>query len=461
MSRRQRVMVIGLDCAAPELVFDRYLDSMPNVARLMDQGTWGPMRSSEPPITVPAWTCMVSGRDAGELGLYGFRNRVAGETRLRLVTARDVRVKRVWDWLGDHGHRVAPLFVPLTSPPTPVRGHMVSGFMHPGGDARWCFPRELENELERRFGRYQADVEDFRSDDLDRIYRDIVAMTDQHFEIAHYIWREHDPDFMMMVEIGLDRFHHAFWRCIDPEHPRHEKGNPHEGLGREYYGHLDERIGRLCTVLDDDSAVLIVSDHGARAMHGGFCINEWLIERGYLALHDAAEGGGPLRHEDVDWSRTRAWAEGGYYARVFFNVAGREPNGIVQPTEIGALRAAVREDLETLRDDGGAVIPVQVRDPQEYYRRARGFPPDLMVYFDDLRLRAIGSVGTGQRVVTENDTGPDTCNHAWDGIFIMSGAALPARGRVEAAEIYDITPTVLGLFGVERPPGILGRDWSG
>lgn len=453
-------MVVGLDCAAPGLVFERYRSSMPFLAELMERGTWGPMRSSEPPITVPAWTCMVSGRDAGELGLYGFRNRVPGETGLRIADGRDVRVKRVWDWLGEHGHRVAPLFVPLTSPPTPVRGEMVSCFMHGGVDAPWCFPRGLEEELERRFGTYRSDIEDFRSDDLDRIYRDIVSMTDQHFDIARFIWNEREPDFLMMVEIGLDRFHHAFWRYIDPEHPRHEPGNPYERLGREYYAHLDHRIGELCRGLDDDSAVLVVSDHGARAMHGGFCINDWLIERGYLALRTAPEGQRPLIHDDVDWRRTKAWAEGGYYARVFFNVAGREPNGIVPASELGALRTLLRNDLQTLCNDDGVHVPVQVRVPQEYYRHARGFPPDVMVYFDDLKLRAIGSVGTGRKVVTDNDTGPDSCNHAWNGIFIMSGGAVPARGHVEGAELYDITPTILGLFGVPRPPDVLGRDWS-
>jgi len=460
MGKRRRVVVIGLDCAAPELVFGRYLSSMPNVARLMDQGTWGPMRSSEPPITVPAWTCMVTGRDAGELGLYGFRNRIVGETGLRLANGADVRVKRLWDWLGEQGLRVAPLFVPLTFPPTPVRGQLVSGFLYPGGDAPWCFPRRLEADLERRFGRYQADVDDFRSDDLDRIYRDIVAMTDQHFEIARFIWNERKPDFMMMVEIGVDRFHHAFWRYIDPEHPKHESGNPFEGLGRDYYARLDDHIGRLCAGLDDDSVALVVSDHGARAMHGGFCINDWLIERGYLALRKPSERTGRLNHDQIDWGRTKAWAEGGYYARIFFNVAGREPAGIVPASKVAALRAELRKDLEALHDDDGAPIPVQVRVPQEYYLQTRGFPPDLMVYFDDLKLRAIGSVGTGRRVVTENDTGPDGCNHAWNGIFIMSGESVPARGRVDGAEIYDVTPTVLGLFGVERPPGILGRDWS-
>ncbi|MGB3052298.1 MAG: alkaline phosphatase family protein [Polyangiales bacterium] len=456
----KRMIVIGLDCAAPRLAFDRYRDAMPNLSALMNSGTWGNLRSSEPPITVPAWTCMLSGRDAGELGLYGFRNRVPHETRLRLADGSDVRVKRVWDWLGEQGYRVAPLFVPMTSPPTPVRGQMVSGFMWPGGDSPWCFPRELEGELVDCVGPYRADVENFRSDDLDRIYRDIVTMTEQHFEIAEQVWWQKQPDFMMIVEIAVDRFHHAFWRHIDPEHPRHDDANPWKNLGREYYQLLDTRIGRLCAAAGEDTLVMVVSDHGARAMHGGFCINEWLIRKGYLSLREPPAASGPLDHSLVDWPRTTAWAEGGYYARVFLNVAGREPAGVVAPNRVRAVRDEIRRELECARNDQGERLPVLVRAPEEFYRQARGFPPDLMVYFDELRLRAIGSVGTGRILVEANDRGPDGCNHDWDGIFVMSGGGTPARGRVEGAEIYDVTPTILGAFELARPPGILGRDWT-
>lgn len=454
------MMVIGLDCAAPRLVFGRYREAMPNLSALMERGTWGELRSSEPPITVPAWTCMLSGRDAGELGLYGFRNRVTGETRLRLANGSDVCVKRVWDWLGEHGYRVAPLLIPLTSPPTPVHGQMVSGFMWPGDDAPWCFPRALETEIVDLFGPYCPDVENFRAGDLGRIYRDITTMTAQHFEIAEHIWKTKRPDFMMMVEIALDRFHHAFWHHIDPEHPRHEPENPWVNLGREYYQLLDHWIGRLCAHTDEDTAVLVVSDHGARAMHGGFCINEWLLRKGYLTLRDSPARPTPLDHALIDWPRTTAWAEGGYYARVFLNVAGREPNGVVTPERLRAVRDELRRELEYARDDEGQRLDVLVRVPEESYRQARGFPPDLMVYFDQLRLRAIGSIGWDRTLVTENDTGPDSCNHDWNGILVMNGGGIPARGYVEGAEIYDITPTILGAFGIARPPGISGRDWT-
>ena len=457
---KPRMIVVGLDCAAPTLVFDRYRDSMPNLGSLIERGTWGPLRSSEPPITVPAWTCMVSGRDPGELGLYGFRNRIAGKTGLRIANAQDVRVKRVWDWLGDHGFRVASLFVPLTSPPSPVRGDMISGFLLQSGDAPWCFPRSLAPEIEERFGPYIPDVENFRADDLERIDEEIRTMTRQHFDIAEHIWLEKKPDFMMMVEIGLDRFHHAFWRHIDPHHPKHEPGNRWFDSGREYYALLDAEIGRLRELADGDTTFLVVSDHGARAMRGGFCINDWLIRRGYLVLKDPPGTVSPLDHDRVDWSQTIAWAEGGYYARIFLNVAGREPHGLVPTHEATALTNRLRRELGALQDDDGCAISTMVRDPKEHYREVRGFPPDLMVYFDDLALRAIGSVGHGRSIIPENDTGPDTCNHDWNGIFVVSGGRVPARGRVEGAEIYDVTPTTLSVFGVERPPGILGRDWT-
>ena len=456
---RPRMIVVGLDCAAPTLVFDRYIDSLPNLRSMMLEGIWGRLRSSDPPITVPAWTCMVTGRDAGELGLYGFRNRVPGQTEMRLASSKDVRVKRVWDWLGEYGFVVAPLFVPLTSPPTPVGGVMVSGFLWPGGDAPWCFPTSMEAEIESRFGAYRGDVADFRSDDPKRVLSEIYAITQQHFDIAEYVWADKDPDFMMLVEIGLDRFHHAFWHHIDPSHPKHELGNPWAKAGMEYYHFLDAQIGRLRTLAGPQTSFMIVSDHGAKPMRGGFCINDWLVRRGYLVLRDAPREPTRLDHDHIDWGKTRVWAEGGYYARIFLNVAGREPLGVLSNREAKALIDELKAELSHLEDDDGAPVVTRIDDPTSHYRRARGSPPDLMVYFDDLALRSIGTVGNPRRITSSNDTGPDSCNHDWDGVFIASGPPLPRAGRIEGATLYDVAPTILSAFGIPRPPGIQGRDW--
>ncbi|MFW6052160.1 MAG: alkaline phosphatase family protein [Myxococcota bacterium] len=456
----RRAMVIGLDCAPPALVFDRFRDVMPHVAGLMDRGTWGPLRSTVPPITVPAWTSMVSGRDPGELGLYGFRNRVPGSYGLRVATSGDVRHKRLWDWLGEAGKRVAVLFVPLTWPPPPVRGHAVSCFLWPGGDRPWTFPPGFAGELESRFGPYLADVPDFRSDEPERVLRDLRAMTEQHFDIARWVWKERAPDFLMMVEMGPDRLHHALWDRIDPDHPAGRVEPRWVDAARDYYALLDRRIGELLALAGDDTAVVVVSDHGARAMEGGVRINEWLRREGWLALRETPAAPVPLAEADVDWSRTSAWGEGGYYARIFLNVRGRDPEGTVAPDRYDTVRAELARRLGAIGGPDGRPLESRVVAPEETYRVQRGHPPDLMAFFGDLRFRSIGTVGPGPLVTRGNDRGPDGCNHDWDGIFAMAGGAAPARGRTDGLRIVDVARTVLGLMDVPAPQGLPGRDWS-
>src|SRR5690606_31982692 len=112
------------------LVFDRWLDELPNLRRLAAGGAWGPLASVDPPITVPAWSCMLSGLDPGELGIYGFRNRADhGYDGLTVADARAVEADRLWDRFGRAGRRSIVVGVPQTSPPPPVLGELVSCFL--------------------------------------------------------------------------------------------------------------------------------------------------------------------------------------------------------------------------------------------------------------------------------------------------------------------------------------------
>jgi predicted AlkP superfamily phosphohydrolase/phosphomutase len=79
-----------------------------------------------------------------------------------------------------------------------------------------------------------------------------------------------------MVEMGPDRMHHGFWKFMDPEHRKHEPGNPYESAILDYHRHVDSLIGRLLERADDDTVVFVVSDHGAKRLDGGIRINEWL-----------------------------------------------------------------------------------------------------------------------------------------------------------------------------------------
>jgi predicted AlkP superfamily phosphohydrolase/phosphomutase len=453
----KKVVVVGLDCAPPALVFERYRERMPNLAALMRAGSYGPLRSCTPPITVPAWAVMLTGRDPGELGLYGFRNREPRGYRMRTAQSADVRVPWLWERLAQAGKRVAALFVPPTYPPRAVEGGaLVSCLLTPGADRPHTHPPALGAELASECGAYIPDVDDVRNADAAQVLAQLYAMTEQHFAIAKRVYRTQRPDFMVMVEVGPDRLHHAFWQHIE----REDAGDPLGGVGRDYYAFLDAQLGGLLELVDDDTAVLVVSDHGARALRGGVCVNEWLIEHGYLVLERPPEGITAPAELAIDWKRTRAWAEGGYYARVCMNVEGREPHGAIPAARFDAERAALLELLAALPGPDGARVEHRLLVPERCYRAQRGSAPDILAFFGDLDYRALGTVGHGRVHLPHDDRGHDTCNHDWDGIFVMSGGGTPRCGAVTGYALPDVTRTVLGLMGVGCEPDLLGVDRS-
>lgn len=460
-----RLVIIGLDCAEPSLVFERWRADLPVLARLMQRGSYGLLESCIPAITVPAWSCMLSGRDPGELGIYGFRNRSdRSYRRMAIADSHAVRVPRLWDILGQAGWRVAVVGVPGTFPPQPVNGALVSGFLAPNTGVPYTYPPELADQVAAWVGEYLLDVPHFRADDKQRILRDIYTLCDQRFTLAHKLLDHQQPDFLMLVEMGMDRIHHALWKHMDPAHPLHVPNSPLANAIHDYYRHVDRRIGELLARCDEQTVVLVVSDHGARPLMGGICLNEWLLAEGYLALQQplpATANPGKrwsLDELDVDWSRTKAWGAGGYYGRVFLNVRGREPQGLIAPADYERERTALAERLRILPGPDGRPLGTRVFTPQQLYRRVRGVAPDLLVYFGDLAWRAVGTLGSGEIYTRENDTGPDDANHAQHGLFISFDPQRPGGGqRVEGAQIYDILPTLLARYGMTAPAGLRGR----
>lgn len=453
------ILVVGLDSAAPDLVFERWGADLPTIERLRASGTWARLESTVPAITVPAWSSMMTGCDPGQLGFYGFRNRKDWSyDGLSIATSRAVARPRVWNVLGDAGRRVGVIGVPQTYPVQPVHGDLVSCFLTPGPDSEFTFPAELKREIANWIdGEFLLDVPDFRSEDTARILRDIYRLAEQHFVVCHRLLERGRYDFFMTVDMGLDRIQHAFWRFMDPLHPRYEPESEFATAIHDYYVFLDGEIARLLDRVPDDTVVVVVSDHGAKRMVGGICVNEWLIQEGFLVLEEQPDGPLPLGRARIDWSRTRAWAEGGYYGRVFLNVAGREPSGTIEPDMYEKTRTEIAKGLEGLGDPEGRPIGTVAYRPEDVFVEVRNVPPDLIVYFGDLDWRSVGSVGLGSVWTFENDTGPDFANHAQQGIFVIADPARPGLGDVGAVSIYDVGPSLLALAGADVPAGVRGR----
>ncbi|SRR5579884_166090 len=443
-----KLVIVGLDCVPPEFVFERF--PMPNLRSLMRRGSYGALESVVPPITVPAWACMMTGEDPGALGIYGFRNRTDYTyDGLGIVTSASIAAPAIWDRLGDAGRESIVVGVPPSFPPRPIRGHLVACFMTPNARAAYTWPPSLKAELEAQVGPYLYDVTSFRTDDKVGLLERIYAVTEQKFAMARYLMSSRPWDLCVFVDMAPDRLHHGFWKYWDRGHIRYVSGNPYETAFEDYYARLDDEIGRVLALVDDDTAVLVVSDHGAKRMDGAICVNEWLRREGYLVLKEAPSGIQKLEPSLVDWGRTVAWGEGGYYSRIFLNVQGREPDGTVPGSAYERLRDELIMGLEALGDEQGRPIGTRVYRPEDLYPLRRNIPPDLIAIFGDLHWRSVGSVGFQSVWTRENDMGPDDANHAQYGMFVSAGLALP-QGQVHGLRLLDISGLLAEALDLPR-----------
>ena len=257
----------------------------------------------------------------------------------------------MWDVLSKAGKNNIILGVPQTWPPKPLKGCMVSGFPMPDMEGTWTYPATLKNEIAEVVD-YIPDVEEFRSDKKEEVLQNLIDMAERRFELAGHLLKTKPWDFFMMVEMGTDRIVHLLWRYTDETHRHYQPNHPLNNAMRDYYALCDKLMGEMIAPYENDPnvAIAVVSDHGARGMEGGIRINDWMIREGYLTLKERPSEplsiGKLIKAEQVDWSKTKIWAEGGYYSRIMFNVKGREPQGIVEESELPALKEEITAKLE-------------------------------------------------------------------------------------------------------------------
>jgi predicted AlkP superfamily phosphohydrolase/phosphomutase len=464
MQQGPRVAVIGLDCGAPQLLFEDLAAEVPNLSKLFAEGMHGDLESITPPITVPAWACAMTGRTPGELGIYGFRNRKdTSYGGLQVATSLSVKDPAVWDVLGGQGKRSVLIGVPPGfPPPKEFPGWRVACFLTPPSADHYAYPTELETEITDELGgpgQYIFDIPNFRQQGADFVMEQIFAMTERRFQVARRLAKNKPWDFFMMVEMGLDRLHHCFWQFFDPTHPQYEPGNKYETVFHDYYRFLDKEVGELLDVLPDDVVTIAMSDHGARPMLGGLCFNDWLIQEGYLTLTEPVRGITPIAKAPIDWSRTVAWGDGGYYGRCFLNIKGREPHGLIDPSRYEEVRDELVAKLEALPGPDGQPMGTRVYKPQSVYPEIRGIAPDLIVYFGDLSWRSVGAIGNRSVYTYENDTGTDGANHDRSAFFAMAGAPEQPTGKVDGLKLVDVGPSILELYGMEAPAGASGKSF--
>lgn len=448
------VFLFGIDGASPDFLFEKWIDDLPTIKRLVQHGCHARMNSTIPPSTIVAWNSMISGRDTSEIGVFSYTIRDKNG-HSRLVDSSDVQCNLMWDILKEHDKKSIALYVPLSYPVKPINGCMVSDFLTPRIDSMCAYPESLRKRLQSVphpdfFFDVVAGLAGHKSLDVDTLIKRTYLMTDMQIDLLKDLLVREEWDFFMAVMIGTDRLQHMLWHHGDEGHRRFVKNSPYKNVLHDYYVYLDKRLGEIIELLDKDTVVIVASDHGMVRQEGKININNWLINEGYLVLNDDVDKTKKQRFDAgfVDMNKSLAYGGGAYNGRVYINrkKAGKNYTKIV---------AELTQKLKLIPDDKGKPLQTFVYYKEDTYTHPNLEEcPDLTVYFDDLRWASNPDLGQEGLYSWETAVGADSAGHSRQGSFLIAGPGVAARGRIADVNIAQVAPTILGVLGVPIPSDI-------
>jgi len=458
-----KVVVVGLDGFNPDLV-ELWKENLPSLARMMEEGIYGRIESTVPPITPQAWTCAQSSKNPGQFGFWDFtyrRDFSYGEPLL--ISSREIRVDTLYKILPKYGKKVAIVNVPVSYPPPEIpNGYATSCFMTPNLEKNFTYPADLREEIEKVGGPYILDASmegvNFRQLDKEVVLERIYGMDQQKFKLIEYFYREKKCDYVFGVIMGTDRMPHLFYRYFDEKHVRYESHPRYSAALKDHYQFCDQKIGELRQKLDGDTALIVHSDHSVQRLDGRINLNEWLAREGYLTLKTRPSSPTPLKDCQVDWSKTRAWATG-YTGQIYLNMKGREAQGVVPPSEYHSLLDELSEKLKAIPGEKGQPLDTETFKRVEIHSGPYSkYGPDLFIYFDQCRYNISEMMGYDSIYSYDTGKGSDDGGHGRTGFFVMAGPGIPAIGEVKKMTLLDVAPTILSLMGLPVPEDMEGKS---
>ncbi|HKW24175.1 MAG TPA: alkaline phosphatase family protein [Terriglobales bacterium] len=450
-----KICILGLEGASSQLLFAD--ERLANIRRLMELGTYGELQNVAPPGAVPGWVCLACSQDPGSLGVYGLRNRLEYSYSLPALAAPPgLQGSPLWDQLAAAGRKSIVFAVPPNFPPRSVAGISLGCFLTPDPAAvEFTLPASVKQEIQSLVGDYVADI---RTAGLSKeALRDqIFQMSRKQWDVVRWLLREKEWDYFHFVDIGLDRLQRAFWEFFDPQHPRYRPGSPYEQVIPDYYLWLDEQIGSVLELLDEQTLLLLASTSGMQRLDGSFAINQWLMQEGLLVLNQAKDPNVTAFDQlEVNWAKTKVWSSDGPCAALYFNVSGREPQGNIPARDYESFRNQIKARVESLSDVNGQPLSAQAFKPADLYREASSVAPDLIVQLGEGRWSSASSVGHPGLVVQNLAEG---CTPGGPGAFVLTAPNSPLSGIYEGAHLLDMAPTLLDLAGYEIPASMQGRS---
>ncbi len=505
-----KIVMLGLDGATFDLMLPWvHSGQLPHVARLLNKGIAGTLRSTIPPMSPPAWNSFMTGTNPGKHGIYDFTGRQSHSYETHFINASWRRAPTLWHHLSQAGKRVAVLSVPFTYPPEKVNGIMVSGMDAPGVaglvDRSATYPPELCDDINSNVVDYPIGPNLFAYTDLGDMVDAALRTIEKKTAAARYLYGKETWDFFMLVLGETDAASHRFWRFCDPASPLRDEAPLDTKVAQSLlaiYQKADETIGQFMDLAGPDTTFMVMSDHG----NGGnsdkaVYLNRWLESEGLLrfkrlngfvraGLEGAKRYGLRVlpphvkraiyrltkipdmveswaRFSVIDWSQTQAYSEETpYFPSIWINLRGREPMGIVDPQDYVQVRERIITQLTAWRNpyNGQELIKRVHRREELYVGPQVESAPDLTIEWQlDNGYSYLFRPSTGRRrppvhqLDRQERRRVKSGDHRDEGIFLASGPLFTAPGELKEAGILDLAPTVLYLLGLPIPPEMDGK----
>jgi len=476
-----RTLFIGLDGATFHILDGLTRDQpgqgvvMPFLGQFMADGFRAPLRSTPHPLTPPAWTTLVTGRNPGAHGIYDFI-RVDDrqhEVFFTLYDFRDIRCETIWSIAERQDRSVVSLNFPMMAPPPKLHGSLIPGFTPWKHLRRNMTPDTLYERLQAIPGFHPKELAwDFErenqiGEDMDSDY--LAAWIGYHlpreelwFQVARKLLVEDQPALMAVMFDGTDKIQHQAWAYLDPEL---RPGSPDETWLRlrtlclDYFRKLDGYLAELVRLAGPEAQVFMASDHGFTGSTRVVRINRYLADLGYLSYHDVADSDAARRRAAspfayLDWEKTVAYCPTPSSNAIFIRVAREPGQPGIAPADYPAFRARLIEQLYALRDSATSepVIRDILTREAAFPGQASASAPDLTLVLTDYGFVSIRNL---EPVIFTRPVATGT--HHPDGIVLAGGPGIQPGGHCEPLPIAGIAANLLHSLDLPIPADFDGQ----
>ena len=468
-----RVLLIGWD-GADWQILDPLLQSgaLPNLAALIDRGGRAVLRSTLPPHSWSAWPSFLTGVEPADHGVYDIVEPRREGRQSFPVSYRSIRERTFLGDLTRAEVQTVMVNVPLTFPPPQINGKLIAGGVLPKRRP-FTYPESLADDLESAGAGFPINGMSWttfrhRPEPFLEEVREFITRRQRSME---QLLDSAEWQVACLVFVATDRVQHCLSNYISPDHPDYARlsKTPIAQKVRDVYTLLDEGLGRLIQRTGPDDLVLFVSDHGSQACTGAVNMDRLLEQLGFLEFSRSKAVLGPLQWGPmralarrvydrlglhgkvriptaVNWGATRAYTsvhstgEG-----ISVNLAGREPGGVVDPTDYDRVRDEVAERVASFTDPRTGTRPVA-----RVWRREELFKGKYAEDAPDLLLQAapLYSLTHARSAVEQADW--LSGDHRVEGVLAAAGPRVDRQVFPSSASLVDLAPTILAAVGI--PP---------